>query len=290
MEVLVNDSPIATLAKRFPQLYVAPAHGAQEAHRLASTRGIVPPDASLDHFAGDDADELRVVATPAGPIDVLYLPNRQDFETFLQIIGHKSMPDTISPTIGAITYSGLPDWKAVRDARDEYLSAGGADWPTEFARLARVPGAFRAQLIVISRGPYSNVSHADVGYDKKAWIDVSREIRLHHECAHVVCRRLMPQDILPVWDELTADVTGLICATGHYDASLAARFLGVDTSGYASGRLEEYLSDEQRPRIDAIAREVRASMDKVEKLSHDTTRANAFDFLLELKRNPFIAY
>jgi hypothetical protein len=41
---------------------------------------------------------------------------------------------------------------------------------------------------------------------------------------------------------------------------------------------------------DAIAREVRASMDKVEKLSLDTTRANAFDFLLELKRNPFIAY
>jgi hypothetical protein len=65
-------TPIKTLAMRFPQLYVAPATDAQEAHRLASGRGIVPDDARLDHFVGSAEDELREVQTPAGPVEVLF--------------------------------------------------------------------------------------------------------------------------------------------------------------------------------------------------------------------------
>ena len=109
---------------------------------------------------------------------------------------------------------------------------------------------------MISEGPYSNVSADETPYDEAEWLRVSREVRLHHECAHVVCRRLMPEDVLPVWDEVTADVTGLLCATGRYDAALAGRFLGVTAEGFAGGRLSEYLDEAQLSRIDAIATEV----------------------------------
>ena len=285
-----GSAAISELAKRFPQLYVAPAEGAQDAHRNASGRGIAPEGATLDHFKTTPDDELRTVDTPAGPIQVLFLQDRTDFETFLQIIGHKSQPVPIARTVGAIAYRGIPDWGAVAQAYADYVAAGGQDWASEFNRRAQEPGAFRCELIVISEGPYSNIPASDTPYDEVEWVRISREIRLHHECAHVVCRRTMPDDIAPVWDEITADVTGLICATGSYDAKLAARFLGITSTGYAGGRLEEYLSDEQKDRIDSLATEVFDALTRIEALSHDTDLSRPFDFLIELKKSPIISY
>lgn len=281
---------LVALAQRFPQLYVAPAEDAQEAHRMAAGRGIVPEGANLLHFVTTDEDELRRVETPAGPVDVLFLKNRHDFETFLQIIGHKAAPVPIARTVGAITYRGIADWQAVAEARADYLASGGEDWSAEFRRLASQPGAFRAELIVISEGPYSNISADKTAYDEDEWVRVSREIRLHHECAHVVCRRSMPEDILPVWDEVTADVTGLICATGRYDAGLAALFLGVSPEGFSGGRLEEYLSEEQLAEMDDLSRELYQVLEQTEALSRQSDLSDPFAFLLSLKHSPLITY
>ena len=282
---------IEALAQRFPQLYVAPAEGAQDAHRRAAGMGIAPSDANLDHFITSDEDELREVDTPAGPIEVLFLKERKDFETFLQIIGNKSQPVPIAKTVGAITYRGLPDWSVVAQTRAAYEAEGGDDWGAEFARLAKQPGMFRAEIIAISAGPYSNVAADATPYDEEEWLRVSREVRLHHECAHVVCRRTMPDDILPVWDEVTADTVGLLCATGHYDAALAALFLGVTADGYSGGRLQEYLKDEQKERIGEIAVEVHAALVQIESLSQQNeAAADPFDFLIDLKHNPLISY
>ena len=281
---------LEALAKRFPQLYVAPAEGAEAANRAAAGRGIVPEGANLDHFITSPEDELREIDTPAGPIETLFLKERKDFETILQIIGKRSQPVPIARTVGAITYQGIPDWGAVAEAHKAYLAEGGSDWPSEFARLAKVPGTFRAELIIVSEGPYSNIPAAQTPYDEDGWVRVSRKIRLHHECAHVVCRRKLPQDILPIWDEITADVVGLLCATGTYDAQLAATFLGVSASGFEGGRLSEYLSDEQMPRIDEISREVYAALLRLEEASHGDAARDPFAWLLELKAKPLIAY
>lgn len=288
--VLRGRAVIEILAARFPQLYVEPSEGAQVAHRLASGRGIAPEGADLGHFATSENDELREVDTPAGPVEVVFLQNRGDFETFLRIIGHRSQPTQIAPTIGATTYRGLADWGKVKEARENYLASGGDDWPSEFAHLAKEPGAFRTEIVVISEGPYSNVAADQTPYDKDEWLRVSREIRLHHECAHVVCRRTMPDDILPVWDEITADVVGLLFATGGYDVSLAARFLGVGSDGFAGGRLAEYLNEDQAERIDAISSEVFSSLSKIRELSLDGVADDPFGFLLELKERPLIDY
>ena len=290
-ERICGKAAVESLAKRFPQLYVAPAEGAQEVHRLASTQGVVPENASLAHFTGSSEDELREVETPTGPIEVLFLKERGDFETFLQIIGHKSKPDPIARTVGAITYRGLPDWGKVQAAFDAYVLRGGDDWSAEFARLAKEPGAFRSELIVISEGPYSNVPADKAHYGEEEWQHVSREIRLHHECAHVVCRRTMPDDVLPVWDEVTADTVGLLFATGSYDASLAALFLGVTEAGYADGRLAEYLDESQEARIDEVATEVHAALSGIEALTAENGAVvDPFDFLLQLKRQPLLRY
>jgi len=289
-ESILGAGVIAQLAKRFPQLYVAPAEGAQDAHRAASGRGIAPEGANLDHFITSVEDELRVVDTPAGPVEVVFLRERADFETLLQIIGHKAQPVPINRTVGAITYRGLADWGKVSALARAYREAGGEDWPAEFLRLAKDPQAFRTEIIFISEGPYSNVPADATPYGAAEWVRISREIRLHHECAHVVCRRTMPDDILPVWDEITADVTGLLCATGRYDAALAGVFLGVDASGYTGGRLAEYLKDDQKASIDALARDVHDALCRVQAQAEAVTDMRPFEFLLELKRDPLIGF
>ncbi|MEE1160108.1 MAG: hypothetical protein UHS51_11890 [Atopobiaceae bacterium] len=282
---------LESLSHRFPQLYVAPADGAEAAYKLAAGRGIAPEGATLDHFCGDEADELREVDTPAGPVETLYLKRREDFETFLRIIGHRCAPVHISSTIGAITYKGLADWGKVASARSAYAESGGDDWGSEFARLARTPGTFRSELIVLSEGPYSAIPAQEAPYGDEEWLRISREIRLHHECAHVVCRRIMPEDILPIWDEITADVVGLLCACEHYDPSLAARFLGVNGSGYYGGRLIEYLDEDKRSEVDAVAREVHAAILQIGVMAQGRNAALApFDFLLDLKREPLVTY
>ena len=289
--IALGKNALETLAARYPQLYVAPAEGAEEANRRAGGRGIRPDSATLDHFLGSERDELRVVDTPAGPVEVLFLEQRPDFETFLQIVSHRSNPTPIAPAIGAMTYRGLPDWGKVRDAHMSYLADGGTDWRAEFARRAKEPGAFRSELIIISAGPYSNIPASDTPYDEDVWLNVSREIRLHHECAHVVCRRLMPDDVLPVWDEVTADVVGLLCACDTYDAALANRFLGITEDGYVGGRLIEYLDDEQREHVDEIAREVSAATASIEAMARAReANTDPFGFLLDLKREPLTKY
>ena len=288
--IAAGRGAIEALAERFPQLYIAPATDALDAYRAASGRGTVPEGANLDHFLTSAEDELREVDTPAGPVEVVFLKQRADFETFLQIIGHKAQPDPISPTVGAITYRGIADWGAVRRAYADYIASGGDDWPAEFARLAKQPGAFRVELVVISEGSYSNIPATETPFGEEEWIRISREIRLHHECAHVVCRRTIPENIAPVWDEVTADVVGLLCATGSYDAQLAARFLGVTKEGFCGGRLTEYLDDEQKQRLDEVAAEVHSSLVRIEETCTEDDRAHPFDYLLRLKEDPFLSY
>lgn len=289
-ERLCGREALESLAKRFPQLYVAPSEGAFERHTLATRRGLAPDGANLAHLHGSDEDELLCVETPAGPVEVLFLSDRSDFETFLQIVGHKSQLVPILPEVGAITYRGLADWGKVAAVLNEFVASGKGDAQAAFAHITANPSLVRTELIVISAGPYSNIPAAQTPYDETDWLRISRDIRLYHECAHVMCRRLMPDDILPLWDEVTADVTGLVCATGDYDPELAARFLGVSAQGYEGGRLAEYLDDDQMARVDEIAKEIYASQLQVAEITKTTDLSRSFDLLLELKRNPLIAY
>ena len=100
----------------------------------------------------------------------------------------------------------------------------------------------------------------------------------------------MPKDVLSVWDEVTADVVGLLSATGRYDADLACRFLGVTDTGFTDGRLTEYLDDDQIGHVDEVAVEVHGACVRIEGMCGPVEAADPFRFLLSLKREPPIAY
>ena len=277
---------IRLLGERYPQLYTRPSEDAEEAYLTAATTGERTGD-DLSHFIGSGEDWLRTEQTPAGPVEMLFLKERADFETFLRCIAYRCRPVEILPSVGAQTFFNLRNWQKIHEHEKEYLAGGGADWSEELRRFDADKAKSRDTLILLSQGPYSALSWQNTPFKEAEWLRVSLDIRRFHECAHVVCRRRFPEQKLPLWDELTADFTGLRMATGCYDGKLAAAFLGVTQEGYVEGgRLKHYL--EKGEDADAAAKELWQVIGQLAERSSVCADEETWDLLLDLTREPLL--
>lgn len=274
------------LAERYPQLCIRPSEDAEEAYLAAVTEG-ERAGGDLSHFIGSPEDWLRTVETPAGPVEMLYLRERADFLTFLRCIAYRCRPAEIPASVGAQTFFNLRNWQKIHAHEKAYLAGGGTDWASELARFDADREKSRDTLILLSRGPYSAVPWQQTAWNEDEWLRVSLDIRRFHECAHVVCRRSFPEQKLPLWDELTADLTGLRMATGRYDPALAAAFLGVTAEGYTpGGRLTHYLADGED--ADTTARELWRVIGQLAERSEAWGADDSWGLLLALAREPLL--
>ena len=210
-------------------------------------QGETPESRDLSHFLGDPQDRSEIVETPAGPVVVVSLGNRADYEIFVRcMMAAKEGPKAPIPASqGASTLVAF-NWPRIyahkRQFMEEQHAAGveDPDWSGEFRRFISVPANYQDLLVVLSWGPYSNVSAAEAGQAEETWLETSYAIRKFHELTHVICRRLYPERIEAVWDELVADAVGIYAALGDYDAALEKRCLGITGDRYTGGRLENY--------------------------------------------------
>ncbi len=240
------------LAERFQQLYLTPGEEGMAEYREIVRRGKDAKTRDLSHFRKHPKDSLTQEETPAGAVDVACIHERADFEQFLQIMAKKCEPVRIPATQGAAILDGLTDWPKIRAHRAAYfsrvLSEGGApDWNAEFRRFTADKKNYTTPLIALSWGPYSGVTADAVGLSEQDWLELSHVIRKRHECTHFLCRRLFPEKIDAVWDEVTADAVGLLSAFGEYRPELASRLFGIQGGRYTGGRLENYIPDDCAP-------------------------------------------
>ena len=237
---------IEKLAAIYPQLYLTPGpEGAEEYKRIVEC-GEQSETRSLAHFHCRETDLLVEENTPAGPVTVLTLHDRADFELFLQIVAHKCVPKEIPATQGAAILDGVINWTKIRAHEKAFHEANGpdADWDAEFARFTSDRKNFKDALVVLSRGPYSAIPAEKAGYPEEEWLKLSHIIRKTHECTHFICRRLHPDKKDAVWDELVADAAGLFAAFGVFDPGLEELFLGIEGESYTGGRLENYINED----------------------------------------------
>ena len=238
---------IETLAETYPQLYLDPGREEKEAYRKVVLQGETPESRDLSHFKGDPQDQSEIVETPAGPVVVVSLRNRADYEVFVRcMMAAKEGPKAPIPASqGASTLVAF-NWPRIyahkRQFMEEQHAAGveDPDWSGEFRRFISVPANYQDLLVVLSWGPYSNVSAEEAGQTADNWLETSYAIRKYHELTHVICRRLYPKRIDAVWDELVADAVGIYAALDRYDAALEKRCLGITDGRYSGGRLENY--------------------------------------------------
>ena len=244
---------LAALAGEYPQLYLNPDSDAQEFYRRVVLRGEEPETTRLDHYRGSEFDRMETVDTPAGPVRVVTLGDRRDFELVLRgLMAAKNGPKAPIPASQGAAMLTVFNWPRIR----AHLAAfPEEEQAAEFKRFTSVKENYLDMLVVLSRGPYSGVPATAVGLSEEEWLARSDTIRRYHELTHVICRRLYPDDIDPIRDELIADAVGLYAAFGRFDPETEKLFLGVKDGRYVGGRLENY-TDEPEKRIDSVSAEL----------------------------------
>ncbi len=187
--------------------------------------------------------KLFLHPTAAGRIPVIVIPDRSDFVKLVQAITCRNEPKNVPPSMGACMVQGYNNWDRVHQAKAEWLRLHPeGDWTLEFFDFKEKKELYRDRLILLSDGPYSNVSAASMGLDTEEWLKKSLIIRLEHECTHYMTRRLLGSMQNNLFDELLADYRGVVAAFGEYRAARFMTFMGLENypEYRAGGRFENY--------------------------------------------------
>ena len=244
---------LAALAGEYPQLYLNPDSDAQETYLRVVLRGEEPETTGLDHYRGSEFDRMETVDTPAGPVRVVTLGDRRDFEIAVRgLMAAKNGPLAPIPESQGAAMLTVFNWPRIR----AHLAAfPEEEQAAEFKRFTSVKANYTDMLVVLSRGPYSGVPASAMGLTEGEWLDRSDTIRRYHELTHVICRRLYPEDIDSIRDELIADAVGLYAAIGRFDPETEKLFLGIKDGHYVGGRLENYTPEPEKL-IDSVSAEL----------------------------------
>lgn len=287
-------SPVAELAKTYPQLYLDPDRCGVEDYKSIVLKGGRSESEDLSHFSMDERDRAEHVKTPAGEALVMTIYDRRDFERFVRcMMAAKEGPEKPIPaTMGASTLTAF-NWPRIYAHREAFMKeqreAGIAepDWGAEFRRFTAVKENYIDTFIVLSHGPYSNVTAeaasaaCGTAMDDEEWNEKSDAVRKYHELTHFVCRKLYPERIDDVWDELVADAAGIFAAFGRYDRAIEELFLGIEDGGYTGGRLENYLKEGEDMR--SLAPKVSSVLKEFEKSAKEAGGKDVFGFMLMLE-------
>jgi hypothetical protein len=231
---------------RFP---VRDGISTDEAYRHATRQGRF--DAATPFSPGlqprhPDSIVLHVVPTIAGHVPVIVAGDRHDFELLVQALASRNEPVPVPRAMGACLVKGLNNWSRVADYRAEWeRQHPGSDWSAGFAELALQKPLYQDRFILLSTGPYSNLSPAAAGFEEPAWRRTSLDIRREHELTHYFVYRVFGVMRTHVFDEIVADFIGIGRALGGYRSDLALRCLGLENfpAYRPGGRLEMYYAD-----------------------------------------------
>lgn len=264
-KVWENMNPaINEVFRRYPQVGLPIAQGTRQTvlYKNAVLRGL-PVAEPVENFIGDGQDSFDTLTTPAGPVDVLSLFHRADFEAAIRCLSGYCEPIDVPASMGAQTIGGLINWKKINDHKAAYLASGRTDWDEEFGRFTAVRENFRDYLIILSMGPYSAVSAREAGetvglaFPEEEWCRLSVVIRKFHELTHFIARKLFPENKEAIRDEIIADAIGLTAAFGKYDPGLARLFLGLEKDSFREGgRLQIYYGEENPASVQVRARDL----------------------------------
>jgi hypothetical protein len=229
------------LSEHLPQLRFPVREGISttEGYRSATRKGVLPeeiPEATGLPLEHPEAVELVLHESPAGRIPLLIVRRREEFAALLRALSRRNEPVPVPDSQGALMISGYNNWERIR----EHLRQG----ETMESILPRKE-LYQDRFILLSDGPYSAIPAADLGLDGAEWRRISREIRRDHQCAHYFTRRLFGSMRNNVLDELIADYSGMVAATGSFRAAWFLRFLGLEDYPLyrPDGRLNLYRGD-----------------------------------------------
>ncbi|MGN1405882.1 MAG: DUF7005 family protein [Erysipelotrichaceae bacterium] len=267
----------------YPQLSLGVRKGMSqsEEYRNIVRRGIMPEDLSFPFELSGEEDEYTL-STPAGEVDVLYLPDRSIFEYFIKVLAHRNEPVELPASMGASLISGINNWRKIYAHKEEYEQNGNTDWDEEFSRFISVKENYKDTVLIVSKGYYSAIKPECIDMDSEEWIDKSKSIRIYHEISHYISRKLFIENKEALRDEIVADAMGFIAAFGYYDKALAEIVLGIEKEELnRNGRLVNYVSEEELKSSILRAHKI---IDALDQYIESKDLSNVFDLLLDIEK------
>lgn len=272
---MADISVLKALAEEYPQLYLDPDKDSQETYKNVVLRGVMPEEKKLEHYSGDEADSNVIADTPAGQVRVVTIGNRKDFELVVRgLMAAKNGPSEDVPASQGAAMFTVFNWPRINRHLERFPKE---EQSAEFKRFTSAKENYIDMLIVLSRGPYSNIDAAITGYGEDKWLELSDTIRRFHELTHVICRRKYPEDVNAVRDELVADAVGLYAAFGSFDVEIEKMFLGITDEQYTGGRLGNYTDEPEK-----ITKNVCCTLDQIKMIVEGKNWAGPFDLIPEL--------
>ena len=257
-----------------------------EEYHTATRKGKFPDESAMASrpasygipltFTEPEKLQLQLYQTLAGTIPVLIAANREDFVTLVQALTKRNEPQPIPDSMGACTISGYNNWHRIEQYKQQWSvqqhKYSETDWKAEFKRLIPRKELYQDRLIILSTGPYSNVTASNLGLTETEWGQLSLKIRLEHESTHYFTRRFFGSMRNNITDELIADYRGIVAALGYYRSDWFLHFVGLESfpAYRKGGRLENYrgepaLSDSAFKILQILVKKAAENLDRFDK-------------------------
>jgi hypothetical protein len=130
---------------------------------------------------------------------------------------------------------------------------------------------YQDRFLILSDGPYSNVTVGEIGLSDTEWRRQSTMIRLEHECTHYFTLRVFGSMRNNLLDELIADYMGITAAADRYRSDWFLRFMGLESFPVyrEGGRLQNYrgrppLSEGAFGTLRALVRDIAENLQRVD--------------------------
>ena len=278
---------IPGLAAIFEQIYIPPGPEGEKLYESVAVKGDSPPSRDLSHFIGSEKDSAVFLDTPAGKVRVVTLAERADFVTMLRILGEKCAAAPVPKTQGAVILDGLINNKKINAFREKFNEdnpdANYFQRLSAFEKFREDRENYSEAFILLSTGPYSAVPASVLGLSADRWLALSLVIRKYHECTHFLCRRLFPEKISAVWDELVADTVGVFAAFGNFEIHVAETGLGIRDGVYRGGRLENYVEDLSPEKMNVLAGAIHGVFLEFERMAERFSAGEIFQLAVALE-------
>lgn len=244
-------------------------------YKMALEKGFGTVDFSEQKGLRLEAPEKIMIylhQTIAGKIPVISISLRNDFKSIVSALTCKNEPVELPESVGAFAISGYRNWD----------------------RLSKISGEFRKipkelyqdKFIILSNGFYSGITPVEMGLSPSEWIEKSMLIRIEHESAHYVTKRIFGSMRKRLLDELIADYMGITAVEESYSARLFLKFIGIGKTSNEKARLEYYREGLGDEAFDALKKLAELAALHIEKLDAEwkTGGRTRFHFMLALSR------
>ncbi len=256
-------------------------------YRAATRRGV--PAVEIPEAVGlplRRPDQLRFYLhkSLAGSIPLLITADREDFSSLVRALFMRNEPEPIPASMGALTVAGYNNGDRIGKLKKQWQEQhtkdpDGIGWTLEFERIKAQKDLYQDRFIILSDGPYSDVSASELGLSVEQWREMSIVIRREHESTHYFTRRAYGSMKNLILDELIADFMGITAVQDHYRADWFLRFMGLEKfpSYRKGGRLQNYrgdppLSDGAFRILQALVKQAGENLERYHKQHRDNFR------------------